>query len=77
MAQEKPSYYDAFKRREYKSVTAAAAAAGLTKNIAHTRRAKSGCRNLTEPEERQEFLEWLKREWACRKRPNPTPCRHC
>jgi len=64
LAQEKPSYYDALDRGEYKSVTAAAAAAGLIKNDGRMRRAKSGCRKLTEPEERQEFLEWLKREWG-------------
>jgi hypothetical protein len=64
LAQEKPSYYDAYSRGEYKSVTAAATAAGLLKNNADMRRAKSGCRNLTEPKERQEFLEWLKREWG-------------
>jgi hypothetical protein len=50
-------------RGDYKSVTAAAIAAGLLKNDVNLRRPKSACRKMT-ARERQEFLEWLKSEWA-------------
>jgi hypothetical protein len=57
LAQEKPEYYEAYIRREYKSVTAAAAAAGLIKDDADLRRAKSAFRKMS-ASQRQELLEW-------------------
>ena len=59
LAQEKPKYYDAYMQGKYKSVTAAAIAAGLIKNDAHIRRTKSGYRKMNK-EERKEFLTWAK-----------------
>lgn len=63
LAQEKPKYYDAYLRGEYKSVTGAATAAGLLKDNANLRRAKSGFSKLT-AEERTEFLEWAGLRWV-------------
>lgn len=60
LAQEKPKFYEAYMRGKYKSVTAAATAAGLIKNDANLRGAKSKYRKLTPPE-RKEFHAWLKK----------------
>lgn len=59
LAQEHPKHYDRYLKGEYKTVTAAAIAAGILKNDANMRRAKSAYRNMT-TEERKEFLEWVK-----------------
>jgi hypothetical protein len=66
LAQEYPKYYEAFTRGDYKSVTAAAIAAGLIKDDVNLRRAKSGFRKMTVPE-CQEFLEWAQAELTERK----------
>jgi hypothetical protein len=58
LAQEHPKFYDAFMRGDYKSVTAAAVAAGLLKDDVRMRRAKSAYRTMTAPE-RKEFREWM------------------
>ena len=60
LAQEKPKFYDRLARGEFKTVTAAASAAGLLgKNDGNLRRAKSAFRKMT-AEERDEFLKWMK-----------------
>ena len=58
LAQEKPKYYEAYMRGEYASVTAAAVAAGLRKDDANGRRARSGFRKMT-PAEQQEHILWM------------------
>ena len=58
LAQEYPEYYEAYMRGDYKSVTAAATAAGLLKNDANLRRAKSAYRKMTAAE-RKEFIKWI------------------
>jgi hypothetical protein len=58
LAQEKPKYYEAYLRGDYKSVTAAAIAAGLLKNDANLRRAKSAISKLT-VQENEELSEWI------------------
>ena len=63
LAQEHPKYYDAFMRGEYKSLTAAAIAAGLLKDDAHLRRAKSAYRKMTAAQ-RTEFANWLRTKEA-------------
>lgn len=60
LAKERPKFYEAYMRGKYKSVTAAATAAGLIKNDANLRGAKSKYRKLTPPE-RKEFHAWLKK----------------
>jgi hypothetical protein len=59
LAQEKPKYYDAYLRGDYKSVTAAAIAAGLLTDDANLRRAKSAFRKMTTAQ-RKQFLGWIK-----------------
>jgi hypothetical protein len=59
LAQEYPKYYEGWMRGEYRSVTAAATAAGLLKNDVNLRRAKSAFRKMT-VDERKEFLKWIK-----------------
>lgn len=59
LAQEKPKFYEAYLRGKYTSVTQAATEAGLLKDNAQLRRAKAAYRNMP-PEQRKEFLEWLK-----------------
>jgi hypothetical protein len=44
LAQEKPKFYDAYLSGKYKTVTAAAIAAGILKNDINLRRAKSAYR---------------------------------
>jgi hypothetical protein len=61
LAQEHPKYYEAYLRGDYRSVTAAAIAAGLLKNDVNLRRLKSAWRKATAPE-REQFLEWIKTE---------------
>jgi hypothetical protein len=61
LVQEKPKFYDDYMRGKYRSVTAAATAAGLLKDDANLRRAKSACRKLT-ASERREFKAWWKKE---------------
>jgi hypothetical protein len=58
LLKEHPKYYDAYMRGDYKSVTAAATAAGLLKNDANLRRAKSAYRKMTAAE-RKEFIKWI------------------
>ena len=58
LAQEKPKYYEAYLRGDYKSVTAAATDAGLLKNDGNMRRGKSAFRKMSEPE-RKQFLQWI------------------
>ena len=60
LAQEKSKYYDAYRRGEYRSVTAAAVAAGLIKADANLRRAKSAVGKMTESEFEQ-FEQWFKK----------------
>lgn len=59
LAQEKPKFYDAYLRGEYKSVTAAAIAAGLINDDANLRRAKSAFRKMS-AQELKEFLNWMR-----------------
>jgi hypothetical protein len=59
LVQEKPEFSDRYSRGEYRSITAAAMAAGLIRNDVNLRRAKSAFRKMT-TEERAEFLKWLK-----------------
>jgi hypothetical protein len=47
LAQEHPKFYEAYMRGDYKSVTAAAIAAGLLKDNGNMRRAKSAFRKMT------------------------------
>jgi len=54
-----PKYYEAYMRGEYKSVTAAATAAGLLKDNVNLRRLKSAWRKATKTE-RKQFEEWKK-----------------
>lgn len=63
LAQEKPKFYDAYLRGDYKSITAAATAAGILKDDLNLRRAKSAFRMMT-PEQRKEFLDWMKTNGA-------------
>ena len=58
LSQEKPKLYKAFERGEYKSITAAATAAGFLKDNGNLRRAKSAFRKMSK-EERDEFLKWM------------------
>ena len=60
LAQEKPKYYEAYLRGDYKSVTAAATDAGLLKDNSNMRRGKSAFRKMSEPE-RKQFLQWIRR----------------
>jgi hypothetical protein len=53
----------AYLRGDYKTITAAATAAGLLKNNANIRRAKSACRNMTAAQ-RTEFRDWFNAEFA-------------
>jgi hypothetical protein len=57
LAQERPKFYKAFMRGDYKSVTAAAVAAGLIKDDVRLRRVKSDIRKMTEAQ-RREFDVW-------------------
>jgi hypothetical protein len=57
LVQERPKCWEAYRRGEYKSVTAAAAAAGLIKDDADLRRAKSAFGKMG-ASQRQELLEW-------------------
>lgn len=59
LAQDKPKYYDGYLRGDYRTITAAAMAAGLLKDDLNLRRAKSAFRKMTETE-RAEFLKWMK-----------------
>ena len=65
LAQEKPKFYERLTSGEFKSVTAAATAAGLLdhENRANLRRAKSAFRKMSK-EERAEFLKWMKSDDA-------------
>jgi hypothetical protein len=56
LAKEKPAYYRAYLRREYKTVTTAAIAAGLIKDDINLRRFKSAWRKMTATQ-RKEGLE--------------------
>jgi hypothetical protein len=58
LAQEKPTFYEAYLRGEYKTITAAAMAAGLLRDDGNLRRAKSAFRKMTS-EQRAEFLAWI------------------
>jgi hypothetical protein len=58
LAQEKPKFYDAYLSGKYKSITAAAIAAGILKDDTNLRRAKSAYRKMT-PQQRAEFLKWM------------------
>jgi hypothetical protein len=69
LAQEKPKFYDAYLRGDYKSITAAATAAGLLKDDLNLRRAKSAFRMMT-AEQRQEFLQWMSTESAEKANPS-------
>lgn len=60
LAQEKPEYYEAYLRGDYKSITAASVAAGLIRNDANVRRTKSGYRKMT-AKQREEFDAWAKK----------------
>ena len=55
--QEKPKFYEAYQRGKYKSVTAAAIAAGLLKDNADMRRAQSAFRQMTASEQ-NELIKW-------------------
>jgi hypothetical protein len=57
LAQDRPKFYEAFMRGDYKSVTAAAVAAGLIKDDVRLRRVKSDIRKMTEAQ-RREFDVW-------------------
>jgi hypothetical protein len=59
LAQEKPRFYEGFLIGKYKSITAAAIAAGILKDDTNLRRAKSAYRMMTAAE-RTEFLHWIK-----------------
>lgn len=58
LAQEKPKFYDAYLRGDYKTITAAATAAGILKDDLNLRRAKSAFRCMTAAQ-REEFLKWM------------------
>jgi len=60
LAQKYPEYYEAYKKGDYGSVTAAATACGMLKDDGNMCRAKSACRKMT-ASERKEFLEWTLR----------------
>lgn len=60
LAQQYPKYYEAYMRGEYKSITAAAIAAGILQNNVNLRRCKSAYGKLTE-DERKEFETWRKK----------------
>jgi hypothetical protein len=62
LCQEKLEFYQAWMRGEYKSVTAAAIAAGLLKDDVNLRRAKSACRKMSRKEWR-EFVKWMRAEF--------------
>ena len=57
--EQKPEFYEAYMRGEYASITAAAIAAGLIRNDATVRRAKSSYRKMT-AKQREEFDAWAK-----------------
>jgi hypothetical protein len=57
LAQEKPEFYEGYINGKYRSITAAATAAGLIRSDSNLRRAKSAFRKMT-AEERAEFLKW-------------------
>jgi hypothetical protein len=59
LAQETPKFYDAYLNGDYKSITAAATAAGILKDDLNLRRTKSAYRKMT-AEQRDEFLKWMK-----------------
>jgi hypothetical protein len=59
LAQDKPKFYDAYLLGEYKSITAAATAAGILKDDVNLRRAKSAFRKMTAAQ-RKEFLAWVR-----------------
>lgn len=63
LAQEHPDYYEAYLRGEYNSVTEAAIAAGLIKDDANLRRAKSAFRKMS-ADEHEEFAKWLRTKEA-------------
>jgi len=63
LAQDKPKFYDAYLRGEYKTITAAATAAGLLKDDLNLRRAKSAFRMMT-AQQRKDFLDWMKSDEA-------------
>lgn len=64
LAEEKPAFFDAYQRGEYKSIRAAAEAAGLVKpGHDPLARTKSYYRKMT-PEQRSEFHAWLKTKEA-------------
>ena len=63
LSQEFPEYYDAYLRGQYKTITEAATAAGLIKDDANLRRAKSAFRKMS-PQERKEFQKWLRTDEA-------------
>ena len=59
LAQEKKKFYEAYLSGNYRSVTAAAIAAGLIKGDGNMRRLKSAYRKST-AQERKEFKKWMK-----------------
>ena len=65
LAQEKPDFYNAYLRGEYRTITAAATAAGIIRNKTgiNLRRAKSAFRKMIDAE-RKQFREWLKTDEA-------------
>lgn len=63
LAQDKPKFYDAYLDGKYKTITAAATAAGILKDDVNLRRAKSAYRKMT-AKERAEFLKWTKTDAA-------------
>lgn len=63
LAQEFPDFYDAYMRGEYKTVTAAAIAAGIIKDDANLRRAKSAYRKMSAAH-RKDFADWLRTKEA-------------
>ena len=70
LAQEHPKMYEAYLRGEYRSIRAAAEAAGLAKpGNEPLQRLKSNWRRATE-NDREEFLKWMTTEEARHKRTN-------
>jgi hypothetical protein len=59
LVQEKPRFYEAFISGKYKTITAAAIAAGLISGTDNLRRGKSAYNHMTS-KERREFLKWIK-----------------
>jgi hypothetical protein len=58
LAQEKPKFYEAYLSGKYKSITAAAIAAGILKDDVNLRRLKSAYRKAT-AQQREAFQDWI------------------